>query len=166
MNIIELAKKAAGDTGPVLLPDPAFTGFLERFARLVIEAHVASVGVEPVAWTTKGQIAAMGSGFNHYIQARVPRFVQPTENDVPLYTAEQLAAVRHRALEDAELAYRQGQENGYARGTMKLREAEGYKEAYLKLLEQIASLKALDPSPHIVLQVNQDAICALKEVSK
>ncbi len=38
-DIIELARKAAGDTGPALSPDPAFTGFLERFARLVIEAQ-------------------------------------------------------------------------------------------------------------------------------
>jgi hypothetical protein len=41
---------------------------------------------EPVAWTTKGQIKAMESGFQHYIQGRVPRFVSPSENDVALYT--------------------------------------------------------------------------------
>ena len=40
----------------------------------------------PVAWTTKGQIAAMENGFLHYIQGRVPRFVNPSENDVALYT--------------------------------------------------------------------------------
>ena len=44
---------------------------------------------EPVAWTTKGQIQAMDSGFNHYIQGRVPRFVTPGEDDVPLYTHPQ-----------------------------------------------------------------------------
>lgn len=43
--------------------------------------------VEPVAWTTKGQISAMENGFQHYIHGRVPRFVSPTEDDVPLYTA-------------------------------------------------------------------------------
>jgi hypothetical protein len=48
---------------------------------------------EPVAWTTKGQIQAMDSGFNHYIQGRVPRFVTPGENDVPLYTHPQITEV-------------------------------------------------------------------------
>ncbi len=55
---------------------------------------------EPVAWTTKGQIASMENGMNHYIQGRVPRFVQPTENDVPLYTHPQPADAE--TLRDAE----------------------------------------------------------------
>lgn len=52
------------------------------------------VDVEPVAWTTKGQIAAMENGFQHYIQGRVPRFVQPTDDDVALYHASALAALQ------------------------------------------------------------------------
>lgn len=57
----------------------------------VTVAPVATISktetVEPVAWTTKGQISAMENGFQHYIHGRVPRFVSPTEDDVPLYTA-------------------------------------------------------------------------------
>lgn len=52
------------------------------------------VDVEPVAWTTKGQIAAMENGFQHYIQGRVPRFVQPTDDDVALYHASALASLQ------------------------------------------------------------------------
>ena len=55
--------------------------------------------VEPVAWTTKGQMSAMENGFQHYIHGRVPRFVSPTEDDVPLYTAPP----KHKPLTDEEL---------------------------------------------------------------
>lgn len=44
---------------------------------------------EPVAWTTKGQIAAMDSGFIRYIEGRDPRFVLGRHDDVPLYTTPQ-----------------------------------------------------------------------------
>ena len=63
--------------------------------------------VEPVAWTTKGQISAMENGFQHYIHGRVPRFVSPTEDDVPLYTAPP----KRKPLTDDDIdALRQGEQ--------------------------------------------------------
>ena len=44
------------------------------------------INAEPVAWTTTGEIAAMGSGFLRYIEGRDPRFVLGRHDDVPLYT--------------------------------------------------------------------------------
>jgi hypothetical protein len=62
---------------------PAVEGPLSKSHRTCQESRQ----VEPVAWTTKGQISAMENGFQHYIHGRVPRFVSPTEDDVPLYAA-------------------------------------------------------------------------------
>ncbi len=90
MNIIELARKAG-----FAMENSAAIQAAERFARLVIDDFVASVDVEPVA------------RFRHkYIEPEgTCECVVWCDEDLgvntPLYTAEQLAAVRHRALEEA-----------------------------------------------------------------
>ena len=82
MNIIELAKQVDIDSMPAdyNYRTPYFAGTeheLETFARLVIEAHVKGVDMEPAI---RESIAG---------------------NVIAGYTATQMAAVRQRALEEA-----------------------------------------------------------------
>ena len=98
MNIIELAKQAEfaivgpdGDKYFECWPEQ-----LEAFARLVIEAHVASVDVEPVAHCKVRPLRGDES-------VRKFEIAWVGNNPIagPLYTAEQMAAAQHRALEEA-----------------------------------------------------------------
>jgi hypothetical protein len=101
MNIIELAEQAGFKVKnfktPVITAQHSNGSWvsvgdeLETFARLVIEAHVKGVDMEPV-------------GFQWFDTAnfrkRLPDDALPSDWRV-LYTATQMAAQRHKVLEDA-----------------------------------------------------------------
>ena len=104
-DIVELAKQAgiefqsvSGITGKTKtltwgsLPIES----IETFARLVIEAHVTSVDVEPVAHCKLRPLRGDES-------VRKFEIAWVGNNPIagPLYTAEQMAAAQHRALEEA-----------------------------------------------------------------
>ena len=98
MNIIELARnagmvKAEGEAAMFWYPE------IERFATLVIAEHVKSVDVAPVAWEG---ISNSGTPCVCTYKENAEEFAKQTSGSVrPLFTAEQMAAVRHKALEEA-----------------------------------------------------------------
>ena len=100
MNIIELANQAA--TQSETFVHHGFDGaFLERFAALVIAEHVKGVDMEPVAWINEDQTIGPELGkkrlsFDKYHSLNPLRY-----KHTPLYTAEQMAAQRHKALDEA-----------------------------------------------------------------
>ncbi len=103
MNIIELATKAGFERVVAHHPDGTVTATvvpiakLQRFARLVIEDFVASVDVEPVAWIRGSGTAMLDAGGYATVYASEGM----SNHSRPLFTAEQLEAVRHRALKEA-----------------------------------------------------------------
>jgi hypothetical protein len=100
MNIIELAKQAGFERVVSEHPDGSVTktvapiAELETFARLVIEEHLKGVDMEPVGfqWLDTANF-----------RKRLPDDALPSDWRV-LYTATQMAAQRHNALEEATLA--------------------------------------------------------------
>ncbi len=106
MNTIELARKAGmrvgtNLSGVTLVGSPSGDTIahltiddLERFAALVLEEHLKGVDMEPAAWNVY-----------RAMQDTALEFSRPSKDSdyldaVPFYTATQMAAVRHRALEE------------------------------------------------------------------
>lgn len=123
--------------------------FAQRAAEWVLSQPVS---MEPVAWTTKGQIASMEHGFNHYIQGRVPRFVQPNDDDVALYTATQLAQARLQGVEEERarlnLIVDKARAEQEAHEDQALRERDEYHEVADDLAAQIAAITGEDIGEH------------------
>jgi hypothetical protein len=98
MNTIELARKAgiedwweSGNEMRDVLDE-----HLERFAALVLEEHLKGVDVEPVGFLTTHT-----NGFQSFSKTVEGIYTDTAKSITQIYTAEQMAAVRHRALEEA-----------------------------------------------------------------
>ena len=106
MNIIELARKAGIDKYINDIEERPYLTKLETFARLIIEDFVKGVDVEPVArfmtWVGKGTYPKQGyTVARTFEECHKEAYPKDWQEGDSLFTAEQMAAQRHKALEEA-----------------------------------------------------------------
>lgn len=111
MNTIELAEKAGfwREHTHVWMCSPED---METFRRLCIEDHLKGVDVEPVAW--QHYYKNQGTELSYSPSLTGFPFRGGATEVAPLYTAKQMAAQRHKALDEAAQVCEEMRKSGNA----------------------------------------------------